>query len=317
LAQHLKDQPGEKWVLGFYQVGRFFKPKFGSPFFKTILGTAETSSQTFDSFESLRWYEKLRAAVEPADALPQEDLVKTFINTGATFHTILMESGKTMQNELAADLSYVPIISDSYHLLKEISTRTGGTFMDTNKFARFFEKISTDNDVYYILTFAPDENEAGIENNIKIKINDNIKRYRISYSNLQQGKYFEKAMKKVQKETPRIRIGLVDFKNNRLSFVVSNFIIKQSEPSNSSKLIKLPVRIQVFNQQSQSLFDGVKMFELNKKKFQGKKAKARLQVDFPKLPPGVYNVFIRVGDPSTGERDLAFKAITIPGDTDS
>jgi hypothetical protein len=313
LAHHLKTQKGEKWVLSFYQVGRFFNPKFGSPFFRSLFGTTGTSTELFDSFNAMQWYEKLRDALEPEDVLPREDLVKLFTNTGATFHTILMEHGKTMRNELAADLSYVPIISDSYNLLKEISTRTGGSFINTNQFEKFYQKIALDRDIYYILTFVPDKSEADKENKIKITINDKTKKYRISYSNLQQGSYLKKAEKKVQKETPQVRIERVGFKDNRLSFVVSNFKIKQNDPSNPSAVTKLPVRIQVFNQNSQSLFDGVKMFEFTGADLEGKKAKVRLQVDFPVLPAGVYDVLIWVGDPLTGKRDLAIKTITIPG----
>jgi hypothetical protein len=312
LAHHLQTQKGEKWVLSFYQVGRFFKPKFGSPFFRSLFGSTGTSTELFGSFNAMQWYEKLRDALEPEDLLPREDLVKLFTNTGATFHTILMEHGKTMQNELAADLSYVPIISDSYNLLKEISKRTGGSFINTNEFQKFYQKIALDRDIYYILTFVPDKSEAKKENKIKITINDKTKKYRISYSNLQQGSYLKKTEKKIQKETPQIRIERVGFKDNRLSFVVSNFKIKQNDPSNPTAVTKLPVRIQVFDQNSQSLFDGVKMFELTAADLQGKKAKVRLQVDFPQLPPGVYDVFIWVGDPLTGKRDLAIKAITIP-----
>lgn len=311
LAHHLKTQKGEKWVLSFYQVGRFFKPKFGSPFFRSLVGTAATSSKLFGTFDAMRQYEKLREALEPEDMLPREDLVKLFTNTGATFHTILMEHGKTMQNELAADLSYVPIISDSYNLLKEIAKRTGGSFINTNQFEKFYKKIAVDRDIYYILTFVPDKSETNKENKIKITINDKTKKYRISYSNLKRGSYFKKAEKKIQKETPQIRIERVGFKDDRLSFVVSNFKIKQNEPSNPATITKLPVRIQVFNQKSQSLFDGVKMFEFTDADLAGKKAKVRLQVDFPKLPPGSYDVFIWVGDPLTGKRDLAIKAITI------
>jgi hypothetical protein len=315
LAHHLMTQKGEKWVLSFFQVGRFFKPKFGSPFFRSLLGTPATSSKLFSSFDAMREYEKLREALEPEDVLPREDLVKLFTSTSATFHTILMEHGKTMQNELAADLSYVPIISDSYNLLKEISKRTGGSFINTNQFEKFYQKIALDRDIYYILTFVPDKSEADKENKIKITINDKTKKYRISYSNLRQGRNFKKAEKKIQTETPQVRIEWVGFRDNRLSFVVSNFKIKQNEPSNPSMITKLPVRIQVFNQNSQSLFDGVKMFEFTSSDLEGKKSKVRLQVDFPRLAPGDYNVFIWVGDPLTGKRDLAIKVISIPGDS--
>ncbi|UCH93771.1 MAG: hypothetical protein JSV88_26370 [Candidatus Aminicenantes bacterium] len=312
LAHHLKAQQGEKWVLSFYQVGRFFKPRFGSPFFKALFGGTDTST-VFGSFNAMQWYEKLRDAVEPGDYLPREDLAKLFTNTGATFHTILMEHGRTMQNELAADLSFVPIISDSYNLLKEISARTGGSFIDSNKFEKFYQKIAAD-DVYYVLTFVPDKEEAQKNNKIKITINDKTKKYRISYSNLKKGRYFEKAAEKVQKETetPHVRVERVSFKDNCLSFVVTNFKIKENDSPDQPAITKLPVRIQVFDQKSQSLFDGVKMFELTGKDLEGQKAKVRLQIDFPGFPPGIYDVLIWVGDPLTGKRDLAIKAITFP-----
>lgn len=319
LANHLAVQRGEKWVLSFYQVGRFFKPKFGSSFFRALLGTQETSSQVFGSFNAMHWYEKLRDALEPKDFLPREDLVKLFTNTGATFHTILMEHGRTMQNELASDLTYVPIISDSYNLLKEISTRSGGSFINSNNIEKFYKKIAADRDIYYILTFAPDKGEPGKENKIKITINDKTKTYRISYSNLTRGRYVEKVVKKIQEKIPRVRIERIGFKNKRLSFVVSNFKINENNLANPPPVTKLPVRIQVFDQQSQNLFDGVKMFEISNAEISENKheTKVRLQIDFPELPPGVYDVHIRVGDLITGKHDLAIKTVTIPGDTGS
>jgi hypothetical protein len=92
----------------------------------------------------------------------------------------------------------------------------------------------------------------------------------------------------------------------------TRYFPSSDEARAGSERIKLPVRIQVFNQNSQSLFDGVQMFELTGADLQGKEAKVRLKVDFPRLPPGDYNVFIWVGDLLTGKRDLAIKSITIP-----
>ncbi|MCP4149352.1 MAG: hypothetical protein GY757_16515 [bacterium] len=80
---------------------------------------------------------------------------------------------------------------------------------------------------------------------------------------------------------------------------------KRAVDSGSPDTLKLPVRLQVFNRSAESLFDGVKMFEVA----DTSKGAVSLHIDFPKVPDGIYDVFIWVGDPLTGKKDLAVKEI--------
>jgi len=311
LAHHLKSQSSEKWVISFYQVGKFFKPKIGSEFFKSLMGSQGNTTELFGSYNAMQWYERLQETLEPKDALIREDLIKLFISTGATFHTALMEHGRTMQNRLAEDLSYAPVISDSYNLLKELSERTGGIFINAKNIEQFYRKIYTNFDTHYLITFVPDNVEEDFKDKIKIIVNNQDKRYKIFYDSLKRSRYVENQLKKVREESPQIHVGLVDFNDNRLSFVVSNFKKNVNSPGNPDAVTKLPVRIQVFNKKSQSLFDGVKMYEFTADQLKDKEARVRLQVDFPDFPPGDYDVFIWVGDSQTGKRNLAIKGITV------
>jgi hypothetical protein len=319
LARYLNAQTVERWVLTFYQIGWFYKPKFGAGLFKSIMGVDENSPDLFTSLESLRTYDRIQEIFEADDSLPQDDLFKLFAGTGAAFHTLPLEHIGIMPNEFAQDLNYVPVVSDTYTLLKNLSLKTGGRVSPPNEIDTFYQRLLSSEDLHYVLTYVPEKKEDSNrkkEKQQKIKVIVKNRDCQVYYDDRKRGGYYRRIMEKIRITIPQIRIGQVTYENQVLSFVVSNFKIRTpsiDDTRAASAVTKLPVRIQVFNQNSQSLFDGVQMFEFTGADLQGKKAKVRLQVDFPRLPPGGYDVFIWVGDPLTGKRDLAIKAITIPG----
>jgi hypothetical protein len=311
LARYLNAQTVERWVLTFYQIGWFYKPKFGSGLFKSILGVDENSPDLFRSLESLRTYDRIQEIFEADDSLPQDDLFKLFAGTGAAFHTLPLEHIGTMPNEFAQDMNYVPVVSDTYKLLKKLSLKTGGLVSPANEIDAFYQRLLSSEDLHYVLTYVPEKKEKQQKIKVIVKNRD----CQVYYDNQKRGGYYRRILEKIRISIPQIKIHQVAYENQVLSFIVSNFKISTSSSDDArtaSEMIKLPVRIQVFNQNSQSLFDGVQMFELNGADMQGKEAKVRLQVDFPRLAPGDYNVFIWVGDLLTGKRDLAIKSITIP-----
>lgn len=311
LARYLSAQTVERWVLTFYQIGWFYKPKFGSGLFKSILGVDENSPDLLNSLESLRTYDKIQEIFEAPDSLPQDDLFKLFAGTGAAFHTLPLEHVGTMSNEFARDLNYVPVVSDTYTLLKNLSLKTGGLVFPANEIDSFYQRLLSSEDLHYVLTYVPGKKEKQEKIKVIVKNRD----CQVYYDDQKRGGYYRRILEKIRVSIPQIKINQVTYENQVLSFIVSNFKINTSSSEDAgaaSEIIKLPVRIQVFNQNSQSLFDGVQMFELTGADLQGKEAKVRLQVDFPRLPPGDYSVFIWVGDLLTGKRDLAIKSITIP-----
>jgi hypothetical protein len=311
LARYLNAQTVEKWVLTFYQIGWFYKPKFGSGLFKSIMGVDENSPDPFSSIEFLRTYDKVQEVFEAPDSLPEDDLFKLFAGTGAAFHTLPLEHVGNMSDEFAQDMNYVPVVADSYTLLKNLSRKTGGLVSPANEIDSFYQRLLSSEDLHYVLTYVPGKKEKQQKIKVIVKNRD----FQVYYDNQKRGGYYRRIIEKIRITIPQIKINQVTYENQVLSFIVSNFKISTSssdEARAGSERIKLPVRIQVFNQNSQSLFDGVQMFELTGADLQGKEAKVRLKVDFPRLPPGDYNVFIWVGDLLTGKRDLAIKSITIP-----
>jgi hypothetical protein len=312
LAHYLKAQQVEKWVLSFYQIGRFYKPKFGSNFFRSLVGSSD-SSELFTNFESLRIYDELQETLDTGEGLPQGDLVKVFAGTGATFHTMLMEGSEFISNEFAGDLSIVPLVSDTYSLLKKLADTTGGYFLKPGEIQTFYRQILFAEDIHYILTYAPGKKQGRKNKQPKIKVTTANQNHQVYYDDQKRGGYFRRIMKRHRIIVPQIRVDQVTFKQNTLSFIISNFKIKSQEQGTDNAhpeaVTKIPVRIQVFNKKSESLFDGVQMFEFKSSSL--KKSKARLQVAFPRVPSGSYDVFIWAGDPLTGKRGLAVKEINI------
>jgi hypothetical protein len=307
LAGYLEEQEVEKWVLSFYQVGRFFKPKAQSEFIKAVVG---------DSFgKGASRYDEMHKALEANGDLIQEDLGKLFVNSGATFHTMLLQDTTFIRNDLSDDLAYVPIGSDSHDLLKEIAEKTGGTFLSSNNADKFYSKVTGREDIFYVLTYAPPKGKAAKKGEINIVLNtpdqSNTKEWRITYDDQDRSKSFRRLIKKSKPTVPQIKIEQVELKGRFLSVVVANF---QLEPPKNPKAdpdtLKLPLRLQVLNRDMRSMYDGVEVFKQRRKDLQT--ARVKLEMVLPTLPPGVYDFFVYVGDPATLKRDLAVKQITIP-----
>jgi len=296
LADYLKAQKAEKWVLSFYQVGRFFKPKWNSEFRKLLLGN--------DFMDAGQRYQELREAMEMQDPVLDDDLSKVFADTGAAFHTILMEDRGSVRNDLSADLSYRPIVSGSYFLLEKIAKRTGGTFMSTGMSSGgipdFYREITAAPDICYMLTYVPEKGDRRKNRGVRVTVKN--KKYSVYYDDGKRGAYFRQMVEKKQPETPQIRIDNVAFDGSVLTFIVSNFKIDEGK-----SVTVLPVRLQVFNRHSENLFDGVENFTI--KDLPANKVK--LQISLPALSPGFYDVFIWVSDPLTGKSDVTVKEIRI------
>lgn len=307
IAQYLKEQKGEKWVLNFYQIGKFLKPKFNSEFFNELnnkddpSGTGGVFSTPDNNSLSIGPTEDYNRKVNDMiseNAFSLEGLSHLFTDSGATFHTILLRDSGAVRNDLASDLSYGAITNSAYRLLKLVSKKTGGTFLETDKVETFYQKMTTKEDVYYLLTYTPEKKAQKSE--LKINVIKNDKKYRVSYDNRKRTRYLQQDINKSRLPQKQITIENLFLKGKQLSCVVSNFKLVPE--------VKLPLRLQIFGQSpDKSLYDGVDMFRFNDLKA----PRVKLSIAFPKLSPGIYTFFIWVGDPATGKKDLAVQEYKI------
>ncbi len=302
LARYLKEQGAEKWVLNFYQVGRFLKPRFNSALFTELIGdagdTAADAGGTLSSLDSFRRYDGMVEDLAGKGELSSDDLSKFFADTGASFHTIQMEYGGNVRGDIAQYLSYSPVHSNAYELLKSTAKKTGGTYLASTKPERFFNKITEHEDTHYVLTYVPEKGDK--KSIVRVRIKKYDKKYRVAYDDGNRSRAFRQVVKKTRAFRPPLTVYGLTAAGKELAFIVENFKL-------AVQGTKLPVRLQVFDKDARSLYNGASMFDLKDLKT----ARVRLAIQFPKLPKGTYSFFVWVGDPETGKRELAVKEIEI------
>lgn len=287
LAHYLEKQDIQKWVLNFYQIGYFPRVKAFSNLDKQL-------SQNANYFDQI-----VQAGAVP-DEIAEKDISKFFLNTGASFHTILMGSrGRILTNQ---NFSYDPISISSESLLKRLTELTGSKIIRSNKSEKFFKELSAREDVYYELFYAPERPEERKKDKIEVKINNGD--YAVVYDNGERGASFQNLIEKVEKGMPQINLGAIQFKDDILNFPVQNYKMDMVDQVNCGKI---RVRISIFDEEESR-------FILDRKKETDAKRESldfKIALNDKKLKPGNYKVFVEVTDLLTKKNDVGVTEIQI------
>lgn len=291
LAQYLKDQEMEKWVLNFYQIPRFPQPSLNTEFVEKI----HYYGHFLDILDALN----------SSQDLPIPTISRSFINSGATFHTVLLKyQGDSFEN-LPDFLNYGPISNDSEEILRRISRDTGGNVMRTNRLDSFYDKISTQEDIYYVLAYQtrPKKNKTP---KLRIQVWDHSNRiYKVVYDNRKRSHAFKKAEKKFQdthlNQELNIHLKQVEYGNGILRMQVSNFKMdKESSPPSS----KFRIKLQLLDQTSRVVF-------FKEKQIETIQPQVMVGIKLNTLEAGQYDAMVIVEDILSGQQDLAIREVTI------
>lgn len=295
LAEYLKEQKLEKWVLNFYQIPRFPQPDFNTDFERKIRQYGHSM-------------DVLNALVESQN-LPINAISRAFVNSGATFNTVLMKyQGEAFEN-LASQMSYSPLSNDSESILRRISKLTGGTVMRTNNLDSFYEKVSAKEDIYYVLAYNTQKSNAG-KKKVRVQVWDNTQRnYKVLYDNKKRTRAYRKAEKKImaakQDENPVIRLNHVIYGGGILRLMVSNYKMnRQVPPNNTAPPGNFRVRLQILNQRS-------RVVSYKEKAIETAENQVFVGIKLNELTAGHYDAIVMVEDILTGEQDLAIQEVVI------
>jgi tetratricopeptide (TPR) repeat protein len=150
IAEYLGEKKNKKWIIIFYQLGMF--PDFAK---------------------------KPGGLPEDINTRLFKSISKSFINTGATVHTLLMLPPRVKGN-LPEGFEYQLNTVHSEIILRDITKLTGGRVMQTTNINKFVKKISEKEDIYYVLTFDPKELKG---KKYKLEIQTGDSRNRLVYDN--------------------------------------------------------------------------------------------------------------------------------------
>jgi len=249
-----------------------------------------------EDVEIARMLDRLLANIDRelnvAADFPAEAISKIFYKVDATFHSIFMRSTIGL---ISNDYTYKMVSTDIENSLREITKATGGTLMTTNNLIQAIDKIGEIENVYYLLTYAPDAPDR--VGKIKIKVAD--KKYKVVYDDNIRADYIKTYLanqKTVQPQPADSAIQITDLKfaDKKLSISVGGFFMRQISPKDQSG--KMDVRIRVNNIIGANIFDQRKILDI-------KKPDITITLPFEDLEKGEYNIVVFVKDLLTNKID--------------
>ncbi|MCP4214540.1 MAG: hypothetical protein GY765_07780 [bacterium] len=284
LADYLKRVDMDKWVINIYQLDVFpqIKPLFNR-MFRYLASQYPLLRMEFNTMSS---------ALKTADVGAARKMAKYFIDTGATFHTLMLGSqSKTHTGAFASEA----IATEAETGMKEIAESTGGLTLHSGSAKAFAQRISEHKDVSYILSYIPTTKKK----KVKIKILTSEKNHRIVYNN--KIKHVAPLSKiKTASIKSQVTIKDISFQKKILSIMVSG--VKMGLVDNR-KMGKILLAIKIMDRTGE--------VSNVRKAFNCKQGTLNLRLKPPHLDKGKYMVFVEISDVLTGKNDIRTEDIEV------
>jgi hypothetical protein len=294
-SRYLEEVKTEKWVFNFYQFDLFPKINMSS---QTMDKIQELSIELINSREGGAYsmgrlintlLNQIMLDLNVNSSFPTEDIAKLFYKVDAAFHSFFI---KNMARVSMNDLEYEEVASDIEKTLKEITDITGGKSITSNNLVKSIDIVSEMEDVYYVLTYVPQNLEKA--GKLKIKVKD--KKYRVLYDDNFRADYINDYLQKLEEKikVPEIKIENFSFQGKVLVFTVKDYMMKEA---GSNSVGRMKVRIRLTNSDEASmLYDQEKICTA-----QNNEMKVSLGA-FKNITRGEYHFIIDATDLLTGKQ---------------
>jgi hypothetical protein len=189
---------------------------------------------------------------------------------------------------LSEDFELKEVAQDYEDCFKKISSSTGGIATFSNKVVEALEEASQIEDYYYLVVYYTKQNEPNAEISIDVKVN-------------KEGANAVH-LKKFSKETiPHILIAGFKIEEKTVRFTLKNFVTTKIKERMTGMA---EVKITLFNDKSEKIFDEAKVLDLLK-------AEVQISLNFGKEKPGPYYMIIQAIDKISNELDVFSKQIEL------
>jgi hypothetical protein len=297
IADYLNRQKCEKWVFNFFQIGHFpALDSFGRIYRDLQYYMYDSENRTL-RMEVNKLYMDFFHHLHEIDDLLVDDINRVFLNSGATFHTLLL---KPTSPYFSDDFKYEPISTETEATLRKIARMTGGCIVRSNKMEDFVKKITVKEDILYSLIYVPDTDESK-KKRTKLKIKVKNKKYRAIYDDQKRLSRFRRLREWMHRENPNVEIERVSFKGSFLTVKLKNIMMVKSEGETFGAV---QAKIKILDKNLKVMAD----FE---KSYKGIKEEGIFQTKLPPLPGGSYRVVLEVKDLFSLKNTFAGEGITI------
>jgi len=287
----------EKWVISFYQFEKFpelkLTGKIRNEIRTLISGLQEGRSEDVAKSRMIsRLLNSIDRELKVSNDFPSEEISKLFYKANATFHSLFFTS---YDNELSPDLECKEVNTDLENSLRLITEQTGGELLVSNKLDTSLKRVVETEDIYYILTYAPDNpNKIG-----KIKIKVNNKKYDVFYDDNIRADYISTYLKKRKSTITDIKLEKVKFENNIFYFTIFDLVLKEIEGKKSGMV---NVHVQIKDEDNKILYD-------QNKSLKPENTEVNIKISMDWMKKGKYNLIIDVEDLYT--QKSAFKYLIL------
>lgn len=296
IAEYLRTQDAEKWVLNFFQVGIFPRFKLHGRIQNAINSFTAQSTPGGRSGGNVQMKQLVMdylPRLDDVDKWMVDNISKLFVNSGATVHTLLR---KPVKANFMEQYEYGPISTDSESILRQIARLTGGSVVHSRDADTFVDKIYAREDVYYMLTYVPGENEP-LDTTIRVVVNSDLN-YRLVYDNRRKPRFFKKILAKLRRYNPQIKIGAIALKKDTLSVKISNMKTISLNRPDDMEAGKIEARVTIMDANSDVVWE-------TRKLYRSEKSEAMFRTKVPLLKKGNYNILVEVRDLLSWKTDAA------------
>ncbi|MCP5049495.1 MAG: hypothetical protein GY940_20155 [bacterium] len=292
-AEYLKSRPGDKYVFNFFQVGRI--PLLDS--FGQVRQIVERYIEGGDEVAEMvvRLDRDLDFSIKDVDNILIKDIGKAFLNSGATFHTMLL---KPVHPGFSTDFKYSLVATDTEAILKRLSHLTGGSVSFSNKITAFAKKFTAKEDIIYMLSYVPPKDLK--KSKLKVTVEGNRK-YRLVYDDQKRVKAFRIAKNKVDRKKPDIEIEKLNYASSTLNVRLNN--IKMVDYGDETfGAVKAVIKIMKKKNRTVAKLT---------RTFRSTGESGIFRVKLPKLARGKYDIVLEVKDLFSMEHQFVGDAITV------
>lgn len=296
IAEYLKSQAAEKWILNFFQVGLF--PRF--KMHGQIQSALDLYTENLQVLEERPPDVRMKALImellpklEDVDKWMVDNISRLFVDSGAAIHTLLK---KPINTNFLDHYDYKPISTDSESILREIARLTGGILVNDKNAAEFAAEISAKEDICYMLTYAPENNEDK-DSSLRVTINSD-KKYRLVYNNKRKPHLFKKIMDKIKEQNPQVKIGTITLVNHTLIVKVTRIKTVPLGNSDKANIGRIEANVMIVDGNSDIIWETRKFYKC-------KESESMFRIDIPPLKKGNYNVLVEVKDLLSWHTDAA------------
>jgi len=186
------------------------------------------------------------------------------------------------------DFQLEAVSQDHEDCFRQISHATGGSTVFSNRIIEAVQEASESEDYHYLLVYSPKGKPADEERNIEVRVKN-------------RGAEVIHLKRIPGAATPPISLFNVKARRQSLSFSFTNYKRVRAEGKMTGYA---NVKVTLFDEQSNKIFDEEKALSLNKKE-------THISLNISQMGPGSYFVIIQAVDRITNEIDIYSSYIKI------